>query len=301
MKKLISETGDSALRDPYVIKHNGKYYRCYTAKCDIVSVACADTLDGLREAEGKTVYVPKDPKCGKEIWAPELHIIDGKCYIYVACDDGNNHNHRMYVLENGSSDPLDAYTLKGKISDGTDRWAIDGTVFEIKGKRYFIWSGWEGYENVSQQLYIAEMNGPCELKGERHLISEPEHEWEKRGATGKPESPFINEGAFGIYVNGEYYLLYSASGSWCADYCIAAMKLIGDDPLDRRSWKKFESPIISSNELVKGAGHCSVISENGELCVFFHAWDKDETTVKWNTVSLWQGKMKVDGDKITVE
>jgi GH43 family beta-xylosidase len=41
----------------------------------------------------------------KELWAPELHFIKGKWYMYFAADDGNNNNHRIYVLENPTADP----------------------------------------------------------------------------------------------------------------------------------------------------------------------------------------------------
>lgn len=171
MKKLISS--EKSPRDPYVIKYNNKYYRCYSED-NSISVACADTIDELADVTGEKVYSPeKDREYSKELWAPELHIWDGKCYIYVACDDGNNHNHRMYVLENNSSDPMKPYTMHGKITDSTDKWAIDGTVVNIHNKNYFIWSGWEGDENICQNLYIAEMKNPFELATKRYLISKP--------------------------------------------------------------------------------------------------------------------------------
>lgn len=285
MKKLISS--EKSPRDPYITKHNNKYYRCY-AKDNSISVACADTIDELAYATGEKVYSPeKDREYSKELWAPELHIIDGKCYIYVACDDGNNHNHRMYVLENHSSDPMKPYTMHGKITDSTDKWAIDGTVVNIHNKNYFVWSGWEGNENICQNLYIAEMKNPFELATERYLISKPEYDWEKLGASGKPESPFVNEGAFGFCVDGEYYLTYSAAGSWCKDYCIALLKLVGDNPLDRQCWEKYSTPVLSANDQVQGAGHCSVLCEDEKTTVFFHAWDKNETKIAWNTVCVW--------------
>lgn len=301
MEKFISTKHDFETRDPFIFKHNDIYYHCFTSDTLSVSVSCSDTLDGLRKAVGKVVFRPDDSMCLKELWAPELHIINGKCYIYLACDDGNNHNHRMYVLENDSSDPMMSYRMAGKISEPSDKWAIDGTVFNIRGKNYFIWSGWAGNENVSQELYIAEMKSPFELIGERRLISEPEYEYEKLGATGEPESPFINEGPFGMCYEGEYYLFYSAAGSWCTDYCITCLKLTGDDPLDRKSWKKLTRPILSSNDVIKGAGHASVFSENGKNEIFFHAWDKDERDIRWDTVSVWRGELKVCGEDITVE
>lgn len=302
MEKIRDFTNEFSSRDPDVIFHEGKYYACAASENDTISIVCADTIEGLKNAPVKMVYAaPAGTAYSKQLWAPELHVIDGKCYIYVACDDGNNHNHRMYVLENGSSDPLAPYTMHGKIADQTDRWAIDGTVIVWNQKRYFIWSGWEGVTNVCQNLYIAEMKNPYELSSDRYLISTPEHDFEKLGATGEDESPFINEGPYGVIVDGELYVTYSGAGSWCEHYCITALKLIGDDPLDRNSWQKFDAPIFTSNDLVMGAGHCSVVTDRDGMHVFFHAWDKNETNVVWNKVAAWHGKIRFDGKKFTIE
>ena len=208
----------------------------------------------------------------------------------------------MYVLTNDSSDPEKLpYRMLGKISDPSDKWAIDGTVMHHGGKTYFIWSGWEGDTNVCQNLYIAEMTSPTTLGSERVLISKPEYDWEKLGSTGEVESPFINEGAFVFNANGKTYLTYSAAGSWCTDYCIAALEFVGDDPMSPDSWKKRPQPILSANGEVKGAGHCSVITEDDSVLVFFHAWSAEETDIRWNTVHTWYGEMKFSDDKITIE
>lgn len=302
MKKFRSFQTPFEARDPYVIKHNNKYYRCYTEDNESVSVSCADTLDALMHAIGTKVYQPEDGRAySKQLWAPELHIWDGSCYIYVACDDGDNHHHRMYVLENHSDDPTHPYTMHGQITDATDRWAIDGTVFRIAERPYFVWSGWEGDENVCQNLYIAEMKNPFELATERHLISSPEYAWEKLGSTGAPESPFINEGPFGFCFDGSYYLTYSAAGSWCKDYCIALLQLVGDDPLDRKCWKKCPTPILCANEQLQGAGHCSIVCEEQQATVFFHAWERTETTIRWDTVCVWQAELHKTADGFCIE
>ena len=302
MKKLREFTKELSSRDPHVIFYRGQYYGCFASEGDSLSLICADTIDGLAKAEPHKVYVAEQGRpYSKQLWAPELHIIDGKCYIYVACDDGNNHTHRMYVLENGSDDPLKPYTMHGKISDASDKWAIDGTIVYIGEKRYFIWSGWEGDTNICQDLYIAEMSDPYTISSDRHRIATPTYSWEKLGATGEEESPFINEGPCGFWYKGQLYVTYSAAGSWCEDYCIAMLKLVGDDPLKAESWYKYEMPVFSQNDLVKGAGHCSVIVEEDAIWVFFHAWEKEATDIVWNKVAFWQGQMSFDGELPTVK
>ena len=40
------------------------------------------------------------------LWAPEIHSIDGRWYIYFAASDGNNANHRVFVLVSDRQDPF---------------------------------------------------------------------------------------------------------------------------------------------------------------------------------------------------
>src|ERR1700712_5095579 len=102
--------------DPWVISYKGVYYYMNTTGVNLTIWATADITD-LRHARSKVVWVP--PASGaysREIWAPELHRFDGRWYLYFAADDGRNENHRIYVLENASEDPLQGtWTMKGKV------------------------------------------------------------------------------------------------------------------------------------------------------------------------------------------
>ena len=110
-----------------------------------------------RAAPKKVVWTP--PASGPyshDIWAPEIHYLQGKWYIYFAADAGTNQTHRIWVVENSNSDPFQgSWEMKGKVADPSDKWAIDGSVFEDKGKLYLIWSGWEGDEGRDDRLYAA--------------------------------------------------------------------------------------------------------------------------------------------------
>ena len=211
MKLFVNNVNHNP-RDPSVIFHNGLYYHCFS-KDNTVCICEAKTLDEINNAKVHVVFEADKEEYAHEIWAPELHIINNKCYIYVAMDNGENKNHRMYVLENNSSNPLDTYKMHGKISDDTDKWAIDGTIVQYHNKLYMVWSGWEGDVNVAQNLYIAEMSDPFTISSKRRLISRPDHDFEK-GACDGINAPFINEGPFPFYLNDDLYILYSGSGSW---------------------------------------------------------------------------------------
>ena len=113
----------------------------------------------LNQPKKKIVWTP--PATGaysKEIWAPEIHYLQGKWYIYFAADSGNNNNHRLYVLENASQDPLQGkWIIKGRLATADDKWAIDASVFENKGKIYLIWSGWKDDVNGEHDIFIEQL------------------------------------------------------------------------------------------------------------------------------------------------
>jgi GH43 family beta-xylosidase len=275
--------------DPWVILRDKTYYYCYS-RDDRICVRSAAALADI--GKGPEVVVWTAPKTGdysREIWAPELHLIGSRYYIYFAADDGDNANHRMYVLESEGEEPRGPYRFKGKVAPTTDRWAIDGTVGLLKGHWYFVWSGWEGTKNVRQDLFIAAMHDPWTLSGERVCISVPEHDWEKVGPAWDPKKfpGGVNEGPEFLERDGTVHLIYSANGSWTDDYCLGQLTWTGGDPLSPRSWRKRDTPVFSRTADVFGPGHaCFVRSPDGKQdWIVYHAakrkgagWDRDVRT-----------------------
>jgi len=258
--------------DPWAYRHtDGRYYLAVSTGSN-VSLIRSDTLTGLAAGERKVVWTP--PASGptsKGIWAPELHFLRGMWYVYVAADDGENANHRIYVLENSSADPFSGeFTLKGKIADPTaDRWAIDGTILDLAGRLYFVWSGWEGTEDVCQILYIAPMSDPWTISGPRVEISRPTHPWETRGAP-----PVVNEGPQVLVRGRTVFLVYSASGSWTDHYCLGLLRVPADaDLLNPVSWTKRPHPVFERGNGVVAPGHCSFTTspDGSEDWLLYHA------------------------------
>jgi hypothetical protein len=149
---FISQEG----ADPWVFKHptNGFYYATKSTQTNVI-IWRSRNLTTLDLAEAKVIWTPNNTTACRDIWAPELHLIEKKWYVYFAattCDADNAH-HRMFVLENGNDDPFQGeFQFRGQLMDETNKWAIDGTVFEhpLTNNLYFIWSGWEGDADVMQ-------------------------------------------------------------------------------------------------------------------------------------------------------
>ena len=83
--------------DPYVYRHtDGTYY--FTASVpayDRIVLRRSETLAGLKDAEEVTVWEKHEEGImSKHIWAPELHYLEGKWYIYFAGGDTGMRRYR---------------------------------------------------------------------------------------------------------------------------------------------------------------------------------------------------------------
>jgi GH43 family beta-xylosidase len=254
--------------DPWVIRWQTNYYFCQSHP-DGVWVNRAARLENIGQDHWQRVWHPSQgTACSKQIWAPELHFLQGKWYVYVAADDGNNANHRMYVLEGTSSDPQAPFVFKGKIAPPSDRWAIDGTVLQMPDEKlYFIWSGWPGTNDGVQNLYISPMSNPWTISGQCVCISQPDRNWEQR------DFPHINEGPETLWHNGRLFIIYSASAFWDDNYCLGQLTWTGGDVLDTHSWIKKPEPVFKRSADVFGPGHCSFVKspDGREDWIVYHA------------------------------
>ncbi len=280
--------------DPWVVKHEDAYY--YVFSDNGINVKQIRNINKIKQSGAARVWTPpKEGPCAKEIWAPEMHYIDGEWYIYFAASDGNNDNHRMYVLKGTSQDPTAPFEFVGRVTDVSDHWAIDGTTFLYKGERYFVWSGWEGTSNGEQRLYIAHMNSPVSVDSERVCIAKPEYDWEM------VEMP-IEEGPE-ILVDEEkecVLIVYSASGSWTDHYCMGMLRLQGEDLLSAASWVKEKEPVFSGKEGAYGPGHgCFVEARDGSLWMVYHCNQFSGTG--WDGRSAWLQPVFWDGETLEMD
>lgn len=266
--------------DPWCIQKDGYYYYTNSTGSNITLWKTKNIID-LKSAEKKVVWTPPPGKMwSKELWAPELHFINHKWYVYFAADDGVNDHHHIYVLENSSPNPLQGqWIFKGKVADPTDKWAIDASVFENKGQLYMIWSGWDDDTNGEQDIFIAKLKNPWTVEGERSKLSYPLYNWEKNGDLHDASNPphvNVNEGPEILKHGNKIFLIYSASGCWTDNYALGMLSTNVDEYLlDPVSWAKSDQPVFkqSLENGVYAPGHNSFFkSPNGkEDWILYHA------------------------------
>ncbi len=268
--------------DPYVYCKDGKYY--FTASVpayDRIVLRCADSLYGLRSAEEKTVWTKHESGVmSRHIWAPELHYLKGKWYIYFAAGERDDRwKIRPFVLECAGSDPMTGeWTECGKIQRSDDdiysfaAFSLDATILENKGELYYIWAEKVSVGIQISNIYIARMETPTKLATAQVLLTTPDYDWERVDI-------WVNEGPAVLKHDGRIFLTYSASATGEC-YCMGMLSIDEDeDLLDPRAWKKERYPVLRSDREkgFYGPGHNSftTLPDGTDVCVFHARTYKD--------------------------
>ena len=258
--------------DPHIVLHgDGWYYFTATVpEYDRIELRRARTIPGLATAEAKTVWKKHATGAmGAHIWAPELHFIDGKWYVYFAAGDAERiWDIRIYVLENASANPLEGeWTECGQLDTGWESFALDATTFVHRGTRYLSWAQHDPAIGGNTNLYIAKMASPTALAGRAVMLTKPELPWEVVRFR-------VNEGPAFIARGDRVFISYSASGTG-AEYCVGLLSARADaDLLDASAWEKAQTPIFQSSEEngIFGPGHNQFTrTPDGTDLIVYHA------------------------------
>ncbi len=290
--------------DPWLFYLDGYYY--YTATTgSTLGIARATNIGDLKYAEYVTVYDPEDGKMwSRNLWSPEIHYYsdeeigegNGGWYCYIACDNGDNVYHRMYVIK-----CLDGNDLFGRwgnpvtgevnvpqkieakdIPGFADTWAAGQTDIRIHGKLYMMYVTERGRYTPSDEFYqtinLVEMTNPWTIVGQSAVICKSEYEWEKGGAS--KNAPEVVEGGTAVYAeDGTVYIVYSGSGYWTTEYQLGQLKYLGGDPLDIRNWEKRPTSILRKSDEINGCGHASYVQDTaGQNWICYHAYIGKDTS-----------------------
>ena len=246
--------------DPYVIRYKGTYYftGSYPA-FDRIALRKASRLEDLQQAEEVVIWKKHETgPMSHLIWAPELHRIQNKWYIYfgAAPNDGQSDdtfNHRIFCLENEAEDPTaGTWVERGKVETGMDTFSLDATSFELNGSQYLVWGQQDLDIPGHSNLYIARMENPWTLATTPVMLAKPEYDWECIRFK-------VCEGPAVITHGDRIYITYSASGTG-PEYAMGMLTADLDaDLLDAASWSKSPNPVFTTNAEAHmyGPGHNS--------------------------------------------
>ncbi|WP_169795880.1 family 43 glycosylhydrolase [Curtobacterium ammoniigenes] len=271
--------------DPSVWYRNGLYYLVQSDGARSINIRSSSTINGLGTATPRTIWTsPTGTDHSAETWAPELEYLNGQWIIYFAAatdeggDPATNNTHRIFAITANTQDPSGSWSFFGKITDSTNQWSIDPTVFFYNSNWYMLWSGTPTGNggNPPQQIYIAHMSDPLHIDQDyRRLIANPDQTWETSVQA-------IEEGPEAwIGPNNTLTIVYNANASWTTSYALGELVYKGGDLTTYQSYTK-RGPVFSSGGGVYGPGGESipVPGAAGVNWNIYHA--KTSTANGWN-------------------
>ncbi|NGY64682.1 family 43 glycosylhydrolase [Lentzea sp. NEAU-D13] len=258
--------------DPHIFKHtDGFYYFTATVpEYDRIVLRRATTIQGLASAPETVIWRKHSSgDMAAHIWAPEIHFINGKWYVYFAAGRSDDiWRIRMWVLESSSANPLTGtWTERGRITTPWDTFSLDASTFVNNGVRYLTWAQQEPGISTNSNVYLARMGAnPWTITGTVTRLTVPTLAWETRGFK-------VAEGPTVLQRNGKLFLTYSASAT-DANYCLGMLTASASaNLLDAASWTKSPNPVFATNDATGqyGPGHNSfTVSEDGQSDVMVY-------------------------------
>ena len=266
--------------DAQVFRHtDGWYYLTGSVpEYDRLVLRRSRTIGGLTNAPEKVLWrhEAKGPMSGF-LWAPELHLIDGKWIMYFAAGPSGGGEDvfriRTYAVVCDGPDPMAGnWTVLGQLQTPWDSFNLDSTSFVHRGTRYLAWAQREPGIDTNSNLYLAPLATPLTLAAKPARLAVPTLPWEVRGYK-VAEAPAL------LARNGRLFMTYSASAT-DARYCLGMLTARDDaDIMDPAAWSKSAVPVMETSvaNRIYGPGHNSfTVDERGRDLLVFHARDYAE-------------------------
>jgi len=270
-RTFANPLGDEGHPDPCIVycEKEKCYYGISTNGCefwgdDCIIIHRAENFEDIfSKSESRLAYKSNaDDETYGFLWAPELHYINGKWYIYTSCQNSHDDKKKhIIVLEAKTDSPFDGFKISGHIN--RDVFAIDPSVYQDDetGRLYLCCSPVIGDEQV---LALQELKSPTEPIGEMAIIAKPEFDWELVPPYDKCR--IVEGGYFVKSPNGRLFILYSANGCWSDDYAIGLLEFKGGEIVSSDAWEKYPDIILKKGNGNFGPGHAT----------FFYSPDKSE-------------------------
>lgn len=252
---------DIYLRDPFVFVEDGVAYLIGTtdenAWCGKAKGFCGYKSTDLVRFEGPYVLFEagKDFWADENFWAPELHKIGGKYYIFASFKSEGKRRASQALV---SDKPFGRYVPVGKPFTPPAWECLDATFFSEGGKAYTVFCH-EWVQCKDGEMCLGALNADMdELEGEpKVLFRASEAPW----TSPFNGNNFITDGPF-LYrlASGKLLMLWSSLGKdgYAMGMSVSEKGICGP-------WKHLRQPLFGAD-----GGHGMAFCFNGKLYVSLH-------------------------------
>jgi GH43 family beta-xylosidase len=219
--------------DAWVVKHEDAYFMCSSGPLNPTAVYVSKSPTLVER--GEKVKVWEDPDNFGRVFAPELHFIQGKWYIYFCADArAEGGRHMAVVLQANTADPLDGFHFAGILFTGDEHGnaqANDFTVVTWQGKLYAFWGSLS--DKYVHGCVMAPMDSPTKITVHRK------------------EMGLDAEGPRAI-LRGDKLIMTGATGPFASKgYALTALEYQAKNgPIDdKKSWKNLGQLFASTDDV----------------------------------------------------
>lgn len=242
--------------DSWVTFHEGSYYMCSSGPAEPTAVYVSKSPSLVER--GEKVKVWEDADNYRRVFAPELHFVQGKWYIYFCADvRSEGWKHMAVVLQANTDNPLDGFTNKGVLFTGDQHGnaqANDITVVTFNGQLYAFWGSLA--DKHVEGAVMAPMESPTKITAHRKEIG------------------LHAEGPRAIVRNGKLIMTGAEGGFASQDYRLSALVYSPEaGPIDSKaSWKSLGT-LFKTTDDVWGPSRASftVSADGKENWMMYHS------------------------------
>jgi beta-xylosidase len=279
MATYTNPVWDAYFADPFVLRHDGRYFAYGSAPEAHRTVPALESTDLVHWLPLGHVLEPL-PGEERAYWAPEVAFRDGRFHMYYSAGGAEGEGHRLRLAT--ADDPRGPFADEGLIRGADDAFTIDAHPFcDDDGSWYlFHCRDFLDGQRPGTGIVVDRLADPQTLAGDRRTVVRPFADWNlfmrEREWYGQTwDAWYTVEGPFVRKRGGRYYCFFSG-GAWREpNYGVGYA--VADHPLGPWEVTLGDGPLVlaTAPDAALGPGHASIVSgpDGTTEWIVYHAWD----------------------------
>ena len=267
---------DGNFPDPVVVTKSGMYWALATnGQGSNVQTLSSTDLVSWEQGEDALPQLPDWSAPGK-VWAPEVAKNPSGYVLYYTTAATDEHVQCIGVgLSKEPPGPYVDRSRKPLICQPNAGGSIDADAFTASdGKRYLYWKNDGNAIGADTYISVQQLDRTgTKLVGQSNRLFKQDLPWEGPLV----EAPFVWED------HGKFHLFYSANRFDSSEYAIG--HAVADSPLG--PFSKDSQPVLATNDVAAGPGHCALIRKAGKVWMLYHAGPPDAVGTEMPGRNLW--------------
>ncbi len=226
-----------------------------------------------------------------KVWAPEIiRWSDGTWRLYYTTRAEDPQWQCLSVATSATAEgPYTDSSAKPLVCETAEGGSIDQTPFiDSSGKAWLYWKNDGNAIGVDTWIKAQPLSSDgLAVTGKPTKLLQQDQPWEGHLV----EAPAVVE------VDGVFHMFYSGNDYGSADYAVG--HAVSTSPTG--PFTKDPDPVLATNEVAAGPGHCQLLKVRGQWWMVYHAWVPDSVGDEVTGRQMWLSKVTFDGRKANVE